>query len=452
MTTGLSANALAWLGAVLSERFGVALTFARDPAGHVALRSAAGPERFLFPVEDAGLTTPGGDPPFAWWDAATAGVEPLLGLPLPLVGEHGDPARLVERTDTGDVLVHCDLPGILFWALARVEEVGRTDLDRYGRFPALASHAGRHGYLDRPFVDEWLDLLGQLMRRTWTRLKLRAPAFRLALSHDVDLPSRYAMRPLRGFIGAVAEDLRGGHVRRAARGALTRLRGGRSLRPHDPANTFDWLMGRAEGAGTRAAFYFICGRTVARMDAGYDIEQPAMRTLLRRIHARGHEVGLHPSFGSQRDAAAIAREADRLRATCTAEGIIQPEWGGRMHYLRWTVPDTLLAWEGAAMDYDGTMGYADRAGFRCGTCHEYQAFDPVGDRAVRLRIRPLVAMEVSVMSSAYMALGTGERALAAFATLKQRCRRARGTFSLLWHNSELVEPAQRGLFDAVLAE
>jgi hypothetical protein len=49
----------------------------------------------------------------------------------------------------------------------RVEEIGRTDLDNHERFPATSSHAFKHGYLDRPVVDEWLHLLGQVIQRQW---------------------------------------------------------------------------------------------------------------------------------------------------------------------------------------------------------------------------------------------------------------------------------------------
>ncbi len=62
------------------------------------------------------------------------------------------------------------------------------------------------------------------------------------------------------------------------------------------------------------------------------------------------------------------------------------------------------------MSYDSTLGYADHAGFRCGTCFEYPAFDPVADKQLNLRIRPLIAMECSVTADRYMGLGTGSDA------------------------------------------
>ena len=169
-----------------------------------------------------------------------------------------------------------------------------------------------------------------------------------------------------------------------------------------------------------------------------------------RIHARGHEIGLHPSYGSYQKPEVIRAEAGRLRRIAREEGIEQPEWGGRMHYLRWEQPTTLRAWADAGMTYDSTLGYADRPGFRCGTCFEYPAFDPVAGQALPLGVRPLVAMECTVMAPRYMGLGAADAALAKFVQLKNACQAVGGCFTLLWHNSQLDSAAERALYEAVL--
>src|SRR5690606_39459457 len=43
-----------------------------------------------------------------------------------------------------------------FHLLSRYEEYGAIDRDVHGRPVTNALHAARHGYLDRPVVDEWL--------------------------------------------------------------------------------------------------------------------------------------------------------------------------------------------------------------------------------------------------------------------------------------------------------
>ncbi len=135
------------------------------------------------------------------------------------------------------------------------------------------------------------------------------------------------------------------------------------IAPDDPGNSFDWIMDMSDRHGLTSAFYFICGRTDAARDALYEPEHPAIRGLIRHIHERGHEVGLHPSYGTFLDPAAIAGEASRLRAVCEQEGVQQAIWGGRMHFLRWRTPVTLKGWEMAGFDYDSSLGYADLPGF-----------------------------------------------------------------------------------------
>lgn len=121
-----------------------------------------------------------------------------------------------------------------------------------------------------------------------------------------------------------------------------------------------------------------------------------------------------------------------------------------MHYLRWKQPDTLNAWKQAGMAYDSTLGYADQAGFRCGTCHEFSAFDPRSKRSFDLKIRPLIVMEATVLSSKYMNATSDSDAFSIFERLAEKCQKVNGTFCMLWHNSELQEKRSRNLYSEVV--
>ena len=121
-----------------------------------------------------------------------------------------------------------------------------------------------------------------------------------------------------------------------------------------------------------------------------------------------------------------------------------------MHVLRWKHPLTLYGWENAGMNYDSTLGYADHAGFRCGTCIDYPAFDPIADCQLNLIIRPLIAMDVTVISKRYMGLGHGVNAYNKFNQLKDACRAVNGSFTLLWHNDKLITKQARELYSSLL--
>lgn len=121
-----------------------------------------------------------------------------------------------------------------------------------------------------------------------------------------------------------------------------------------------------------------------------------------------------------------------------------------MHYLRWEPPTTLQAWEDAGMAYDSTLSYADRPGFRCGTCFEYPAFNPSTQQQLQIRIRPLIAMECTIIAERYMGLGYGQAAMDKFAELKDKCRKVNGCFTLLWHNSHFLNKADFEMYEKVL--
>lgn len=443
----VSEASLQWLALLLGERFGVTLSLIAEEG--VVLITCA---------QVTGCIRVRTQPCFAerelegctQWCAAAEGWDVLLGDVLPAPGLPNIDGPLV-RAVSGGYCIDYDLLGLTYWMLSRREEVGCPRHDDIDRFPASESHAMRHGYLQRPIVDEWLGVLRQVMRRLWPDLELITPQFTVRVSHDVDVPSLYGFASLPRLLRHMAASvLRRSDWRSALGAPWVRLRTRQALLANDPMNTFDWLMDLSDRHGLISAFYFICGRTDTLRDADYEPEHPAIRTLLRRIHQRGHEIGLHPSFNSYLAPEQIAREASRLRQVCAQEGIEQSGWGGRMHYLRWRQPVTLQAWQSAGMAYDSTLGYAEAPGFRCGTCFDYPAFDPVVGQALTLRIRPLVAMEISVMAPQYLGLGTGEAALEHFLLLKRACRAVGGAFTLLWHNSNLRTEEERGLYVAVL--
>ena len=121
-----------------------------------------------------------------------------------------------------------------------------------------------------------------------------------------------------------------------------------------------------------------------------------------------------------------------------------------MHYLRWKTPTTLYGWEQAGMTYDSTLSYADHAGFRCGTCQEYPAFDPASYTCFNLRIRPLIAMEGTVIGKGYMGLGLTPSANEKFLQLKKACRNVEGKFTLLWHHPGFADQKEREMYEEIV--
>ena len=382
-------------------------------------------------------------------------VQNLLGekeIPVLCERDAENPLRLVT-VEENTVRIHFDLLGGAFYILTRMEEYLSPVRDEYDRFPAYASHALIHGYLHRPVVDEYVEILWHCIKRLWPGAKRRNESFRMMVTHDVDEPFRYALRPAWKVLRTFGGDLLRRHDVKSAFGNPARWFKGKYFRPwqSDPFYTFEKIMDMSEACGIRSAFYFLSGRSSPLLDGDYTLSHPYILNIMRRIHERNHEIGYHGSYNTYRDSEAACREVHTLRDVTSRLGVSQENWGGRQHILRWNAPITWQNYEKAGLNYDTTLSYADHAGFRCGTCHPFAVFDVEQDKALKLKEFALVVMECSVLDKRYMDLSP-EKGLEHMMMLKNKCRKYHGVFCLLWHNSRFVSPVEREIYAQVLAE
>jgi hypothetical protein len=341
-----------------------------------------------------------------------------------------------------------DILGSAFFMLTRYEEIVRPDRDEHDNFPASASVAAQEGFLERPIVNEYLEILWAALFRLWPNLERKARRSRLLLSHDVDVPFNTIGRTMPEIVRSLAADIfRRSDPGLAVRRSLAPIRALFGDREHDPANTFDWIMTQSERYGLRSAFYFNADSRRGKFESYYRIDDPWFLNLMRQIHQRGHEIGVHPSYLTYRDPAKTAAEVHALCEVASAAGVSHQAWGGRQHYLRWANPVSWRNWESAGLAYDSSLGFNARVGFRCGVCYEYPAFDLLECRPIQLRERPLIAMDVTLLNHMGYSAEIAQRVIV---ELHTACRRFDGDFTLLWHNNYLVSRRERALYSAVL--
>lgn len=431
----LSENQLNWFQQIFFERFGVKFIFEKRE-DCIVFKYKESEKLIIFSNMDKEFYTFGETGLNCYeWNSEKEGMQGIISPILKAPSTKALPSTLINFNEKG-AEINYDILGLTYWMLNRLEEIHRTDLDNHERFPAINSHAYKYGYLDRPIVDEWLDVLKQVIKKVWPNLKLKKHHFSIKVSHDVDVPSRFAFSTPFSVIKSMASlVLKNNNIKLALMAPFIYLGSKNKIHPLDPYNTFDWLMNISEKNNLKSAFYFICGRTDKSKDALYEPEHPIIKKMMLEIYKRGHEVGLHPSYNSYNNPEQINFEAQRLKKVCKQLGIKQSQWGGRMHFLRWSHPTTLQAWNDAEMSYDSTLGYADRPGFRCGTCHEYTGFNPVTDTILNIKIRPLIIMDCSVIAKHYMGLGYTKKALNEIIKYKRICEKVEGNFTFLWHNS-----------------
>lgn len=313
-----------------------------------------------------------------------------------------------------DVFASC------FFMLSRWEEYVLPGRDRHGRFPAERSLAYRAGFLDRPVVNEYAELLREMFARLGFEVNPVARAFSMHLSCDVDHPRLWwqasdRMRTL------AASLLRRGDLREFAYWVPHTMPGRK-----DPYDVFDEWMDEAENDGLRWHFNFL-GKRPPESDCWYPLDAPQVKALIKNIENRGHHIGFHPSYEAFGDVKKFESELDSLRRIART-----PVVTGRQHYLRFAAPHTWQTWENAGMAWDSSLGYPEAEGFRCGICNDFPVFDFLTRQMLRLREKPLVAMDVTLALYRQYA---PETALERLIALRRQVEQHRGEFVLLWHNS-----------------
>jgi len=320
--------------------------------------------------------------------------------------------------------------------LSRYEELVSLERDSHERFPAWASIADKAGFLERPIVNEYLEVLWECMSTLWPFLQRKNRNAKNFITCDVDWPfnpAYYFFKPMIRVLAIkiIKEYALVSAIKVFSKFCLNKL--GVKIEDEFREN-ISWMMDVNEQAGNKVAFYFIAHNT-SSLDTVESIDSLRMRSLLKEIVSRGHEVGVHPGYETFNNAVNFDESVSNLNKILIEEGIQQQKIGGRQHYLRWNIATTPNLWEKNNLEYDSTLSFADKAGFRCGVCYEFTMYDLLNRKPLKLKQRPLSVMECTVISSRYEGLGYSEESLARFNLFKEYTNMFNGTFTFLWHNN-----------------
>ena len=344
-----------------------------------------------------------------------------------------------------------DILGSCFFQLSRIEEVIVNRKDAHSRFAASDSIAKQTGIIDRPLVNEYIELLWSCMYYLDNRLKRKSREFAVKPTHDVDRPFAYLFKgPVSLLINLGADIL----VRKKLGYALKGIPRWLSVKSGnlnaDPFNTFSYIMGAGEKYGRHSTFYFLTSKGSAIYDGEYEINDTAIVKLMTELNEKGHQIGLHGSYESYNDIEMLKCEKKKLLSVCGSKNIFLDNIGMRQHYLRWDTSISFKLLEAAGFAFDSTLGFADHAGFRCGICYSYPVYDVLQRKPLALREQPLIMMESTIIDNRYMNMGCTDEALDYMLMLKERCKLFDGEFVFLWHNHRLIEPRERAMYEQLL--
>ena len=328
-----------------------------------------------------------------------------------------------EQTDNS-IMCGIDIFASSFYMLTRWEEYAYKERDGHDRFPAHESLAFKNNFLSRPIVNEYVEMLWNMLSHLGVDQERKERLFNLVLTHDVDFTKKYcnALSGIKEIVGDVVK-------RRDLRKAFLNLK--LKCKSHflsnDPYNTFDYLMTISEQLGVKSHFFFM-GKGETDFDNNYKTTDRFVQSLVKNIKSRGHLIGMHPSYNAFKKNALFQQEKNELENSFDSEIKF-----GREHYLRFEVPTTWQIWNDNEMEWDSTMGYADKEGFRCGTCYEFPVYNILTQRVLSLKEKPLVVMEGSFMT--YQNQLSAEEMTKRIIDLISTVKKYNGDFVFLWHNS-----------------
>lgn len=315
-----------------------------------------------------------------------------------------------------------DLFSAAFHLVSRYEEYLPYIRDEHGRFSSGSSIAAQKEFLHIPVVNRWAIALGQLLVKQFPELTVTGTSYNYLPTIDVDAAWAYKnkglIRTLGGFLkGLAARDL--ADVKRRFQ-VMTGM-------ANDPFDTFLFIKELHQAYGLRPHF-FILFAEYGLNDKNIPVNNANFQVLVKSI-ADYADVGIHPSYASNKNPVLLSSEISRLSSVLHMD--IN---SSRQHFLKLSLPETYRNLLDNDITDDYTMGYAACPGFRAGICSTFKWFDLESEVATNLNIHPFAIMDGTLRD--YMKI-EAEEALAHIRPLVDEVRNVGGTFISLWHNESL---------------
>jgi len=342
--------------------------------------------------------------------------------------------RLMEP----EVFVHEGLPtifkvsGVLpfdpfaaaFYLVTRYEEYLPFEPDQHGRFSAKASIALRHGFLQMPVIEKWGDVVRQLLIQRFPGLNFRQRQYTFTPTYDVDVAWAYKHRSIGRTAGAYLKSLYMGDFNDVWQRTAVLL--GR----HDPYFTFDYLDDINDRYRLNPVWFFHVGR-YGKLDKNIRPSHPQMRKLIERI-ASGAEIGVHPSYRSNRHPESVVHERKQLEAI-----VHHPITKSRQHYLVMSMPETYRRLIDVGITDDYSMGYSTHLGFRAGTSLPFWFYDLAKEEKTNLRVHPFAVMDTAMQYSE--AQVTSAQVPALVEPIIREVKSVQGKLMTIFHNNSFSE-------------
>ncbi|MCX6271971.1 MAG: polysaccharide deacetylase family protein [Bacteroidetes bacterium] len=321
-------------------------------------------------------------------------------------------------------LLPFDIFASVFYMLSRYEEYLPFEPDTFGRFPATASLAYKHQFLQKPVVNHWARMLGKALNKLYADLNPFTGRYRFQPTLDIDVAYAYQWKGILRNMGGFARSLSMGRLSDVRERARV-LMGSQQ----DPYDTYSF-QAALHGRHSLKPVFFVLFAQYSTYDKNLPVHHPQFKSLIQSL-ARQGKVGIHPSFASFTRPEHLKIETGRL-----SQVLGHPVRCSRQHFLLLSMPETYRRLISLGIEEDYTMGFASFPGFRAGICDPFPFYDLATEETTSLTLFPFTVMDGTLKD--YMLLDPAQ-ASAVIHTLIEEVKAVNGMFISLWHNESLSD-------------
>ena len=343
--------------------------------------------------------------------------------PVPMeFGEwNGTPAFPMAWNHKADIPF--DLLAGSFYLVSRYEEYLPHKPDKHGRFRFTDSIAYKNGFLEIPIIDIWAHQLGTIIDEKFGTSHSKHRSFTSQITFDLDSAFTFKGKGIiRNALGFAKSALTFDFKK-----AKTRFRV-LANKEEDPFNIYDNLFAILP-AGEATKWFIHVGRW-SKYDKQIKTSNPLFLNLVNKLSTR-YPIGIHPSYKTFLSDTVFRQELSKLVVI-----LGQAVSASRFHYLRQSIPYSYYPLLRAGITQEYSMGYADKPGFRAGTCTPYPFFDLYENSPKNLKIFPFALMDKSLLN---IVRHNPPQALELVKRLVQIVQKVNGNFISVWHIDYLTE-------------
>jgi hypothetical protein len=315
-----------------------------------------------------------------------------------------------------------DIFAASFYLVSRYEEYLPGKRDRYQRFLSRNSLANLQRFLEKPIVNIWTMKMADIIEEKNEGYSFVRPTFSYIPTIDIDNAWAFKNKGFFRQLVSTFKDIVKGRLNQINKrfSVIFKLK-------KDPYDNYEFIHETIRQFNLHPIFFVLLNKK-GRHDRSLSHKNKSYRKLICTL-AKWGEVGIHPSYMSNKGNRQLEKEISRL------ESILgQKVKYSRQHYLKISMPKTYRRLIENGIETDFTMGFASRPGFRDSICTPHYFFDILDNKQTALKIVPFQVMDVTLLS--YRNLNA-EEALKKIKALMNETATVGGTFVSLWHNESL---------------